>query len=498
MLKLFNMKIFLKLALLMLVLSAQFSCNEWLELPPREGLIREEFWKTKEDVEAVVMGAYSSFSSMDEKLFKYGEIRGDLLKGDYNLSGEERMIMEGSIYPNNGVSNWSDFYKVINYCNEVIHYAPQVQDKDNTFTDYLMYGFLSEAYYLRSLSYFYLVRIFKDVPLVLEPTLTDDSPVYPFKATETEVLDQITDDLEMARDWATVDGYLTLVENKGRATKAAFDALLADIYLWRFDYEKVLQYVANIENNINYQLVPGSRWFENYSPGNTLEGIFEFQFDDALNQANSMFGLTENNAHQYDPSDYAIELFDNENPLKKDVNRGLDKSIKMQSKGDYIIWKYIGRVGDGITVRAGIQRNSCNWIVYRLADVILMKAEALSQLERYNEALNALMEVRERAGLGLPLELYSTPSSYEDVILEERAREFAFEGKRWFDLLRMGRRNGYARKSALIEIMVRNVPSTQKRILQTKLTNPLSWYLPVYETEIERNKNLEQNPYYKY
>lgn len=492
------MKIFFKVSLILLCLFTQFSCNEWLELPPREGLIREEFWKTKEDVESVVMGAYSAFAGMDDKLFKFGEIRGDLLKSDYNQSGEERMIMEGSIYPDNGMNNWADFYKVINYCNEVIHYAPQVQEKDNTFTDYLMYGFLSEAYFLRSLSYFYLVRIFKDVPLVLDPTLTDATPVYPEKSTDEVVLQQIRTDLEMARDWATVDGYLSILENKGRATKAAFDALLADIALWSFNYEEAIAYCENIEFNMLYQMVPGSRWFEIYSPGNTLEGIFEIQFEDALNQANKLFGLTENNAHQYDPSDFAIELFDNENPAKKDVNRGLDKSVKMQSEGDYIIWKYIGRVGDGITVRSGIQRNSCNWIVYRLADVKLMKAEALSQLERYTEAFNVLMEVRERAGLGIPIGLFNNPKSYEDLILEERARELAFEGKRWFDLMRMGRRNNFSRKSELIEIMVRNVPSTQKRILQTKLTNPLSWYLPIYETEIERNRNLEQNPYYKY
>ncbi|RPI43902.1 MAG: RagB/SusD family nutrient uptake outer membrane protein, partial [Bacteroidetes bacterium] len=83
-----------------------------------------------------------------------------------------------------------------------------------------------------------------------------------------------------------------------------------------------------------------------------------------------------------------------------------------------------------------------------------------------------------------------------DAILEERARELAFEGKRWFDLLRMGRRNDYSRKSRLIEIIVSNVPSTQRRILATKLTNPQGWFLPIFETEVERNPNLVQNPYY--
>ena len=94
--------------------------------------------------------------------------------------------------------------------------------------------------------------------------------------------------------------------------------------------------------------------------------------------------------------------------------------------------------------------------------------------------------------------LANSVTSYEDYILDERALELAFEGKRWFDLLRMGRRNDYNRKDKLIEIMVRNVPSTQKRILATKLTNPMGWYLPIFDKELERNKNLVQNPYYNF
>jgi hypothetical protein len=97
-----------------------------------------------------------------------------------------------------------------------------------------------------------------------------------------------------------------------------------------------------------------------------------------------------------------------------------------------------------------------------------------------------------------PLVIGESKILFEDAIMEERALEFAFEGKRWFDLLRMGRRNNYARKDKLVEIIIKNVPSTQKRILSAKLTNPLGWYLPIYKTEIERNKNLVQNPYYQF
>ncbi len=126
-----------------------------------------------------------------------------------------------------------------------------------------------------------------------------------------------------------------------------------------------------------------------------------------------------------------------------------------------------------------------------------MKAEALSQLNRFSEALDIINQIRARADIPL-LDLPDSPVAYEDAILEERALELAFEGKRWFDLLRMGRRNNYARKNKLIEIIVKNVPATQKRILAVKLTNPLGWYMPVHELELERNKNLTQNPYYDF
>jgi hypothetical protein len=491
------MKIKLKLSLLFFTLFIQFSCKDWLELIPQEGLIREEFWKTKEDVESVLMGTYASFAGMNVQLFKFGEIRGDLVKGDINQSNDERKIAESTIYEDNGYCNWANFYKVINYCNEIIKFAPEVQQNDKTFTDYILYGYLSEAYFLRSLSYFYLVRIFKDAPLVLEPTLTDDTDVYPEKTNGDEILAYIKADLEQARNWATIDGFVSIKENKGRATKGAIDALLADIALWNFDYETCISHVQNIEATRKYSLMPQDKWFELFNPGNTLEGIFEFQFDESLNQNNGLYDLTREDAHNYNPSDYALEIF-SKFTNSEELIRGEDASIAKITQSDFIIWKYVGSVPDGQTARSGGDQKSANWIVYRYADVLLMKAEALSQLGRYTEALDIITEIRIQRGIDVTRQPGNDPAAYEDAILDERAKEFAFEGKRWFDLMRLGRRNNYSRKSLLIDKMVRNVPSTQKRILQTKLSNPLSWYLPIYKSELERNKNLVQNPYYNF
>lgn len=487
------MKMKFKYIVVIFAVFMQVSCNDWLELQPPGGLIREEFWQTKEDVDAALMGAYDAMARLDGLFFLFGEIRADMVKGDVNQSGDQRRISQNNIYPENGMANWNRFYQVINYCNEVIKNAPLVQQIDNTFTDYQLKGLMAEAYFLRSLTYFYLVRIYKDVPLVLEPTESDDTDFYLPKSDETVVLAQIAKDLEENRNFAIAEGFATLAEVKGRASKAAFDALLADIALWSFEYEKVLEHISRIEANKEIVLMPAGKWFEMFYPGNSLESIFEFQYDQSKSQNNSLYGLTNRLSYNYDPSQRALEMFARR--YARELVRGEDVSIRRYSDDDYIIWKYVGTAPDGNTVRTGTLQFSANWIVYRLADVYLMKAEALSQLGRFNEAQQYINIIRDRADVG-PLSLPNSATAFEDAILEERALELAFEGKRWFDLLRMGRRNNFARKEKLIEIIVKNVPSTQKRILAVKLTNPLGWYMPIFDRELERNSYLVQNPYY--
>lgn len=482
-----------KYTILILLLFIQFSCNDYLEKLPMDGLIREEYWKSKEDVESVLMGAYETFAGMDRMLFVLGEIRADMVTGDSNQPRNEELISESNIYPDNDLCNWQNFYAIINHCNEVIKNAPKVLEIDKTFSEFQMQGFVAEAYFLRSLSYFYLVRLYKEVPLILEPSESDDVDFFIAKSSEEEVLNLISSDLELSRKYAPNGGFSTIEENKGRASKAAFDALLADIALWRYDYDAVINHVQKIEDSEQYLLLPGGRWFEIFYPGNTFEGIFEFQFDGDKNQRNSMYSLTDYNGNQYDPSQKALELFSFE--FATELVRGENVSIRKYGEGNYIIWKYVGQSPDGRTFRSGNNRYSCNWIVYRYADVLLMKAEALSQLGNYSEALEIINRIRIRANVATA-NLAENPTVYEDAILEERARELAFEGKRWFDLLRMGRRNNFARKTKLIEIIVSNAPSTQKRILAAKLTNPQGWYLPIFEEEIERNMNITQNSYY--
>ncbi|HKK63017.1 MAG TPA: RagB/SusD family nutrient uptake outer membrane protein [Bacteroidales bacterium] len=486
------MKNKIKYIIIALTLMLQTGCNDWVELMPPNGLVREEFWQSKEDVEAMLMGAYSALSSLDNLFFIHGEARGDMVDDDTNLSGNIRDMMNGNIYPDNWYANWQDFYTVINYANEIIANAPGVQSVDDTFTDYQLQGFLAEAYFIRSLTYFYLVRIYNEVPYVTEPSETDESFFYPEKSSAENVLNSISEDLRNNRQYLSSD-FISIRQIKGRASKAACNALLADIALWQFEYEKVIEYVQEIEMDEFSKLVSADMWFYMFYPGNSNESIFELQFDERQSQRNSTYGMTNYDSHNFLASNKAIEMFSLQ--FADEPFRGQGATVSKENETTYTIWKYVGLSPDGVTTRPSNISNTANWIVYRHADVLLMKAEALSQLERFEEALSILNRVRDRAGVNA-ISLPNSATAYEDAILNERALELAYEGKRWFDLVRMGRRNDYARSSNLVNMIIENVPATQKRVLGSKLTNPMGWYMPIYEDELERNKYLEQNPYY--
>ncbi len=97
---------------------------EWLELIPPDGLVVEEYWQTKEDVEATLMGAYQKFAQLNNSLFYFGELRGDMLKATGNTPEAQRQVMNSNIYSTNPICNWAGFYQIINYCNNVVSMAP--------------------------------------------------------------------------------------------------------------------------------------------------------------------------------------------------------------------------------------------------------------------------------------------------------------------------------------------------------------------------------------
>ena len=145
--------------------------------------------------------------------------------------------------------------------------------------------------------------------------------------------------------------------------------------------------------------------------------------------------------------------------------------------------------------RTGNKESDANWIVYRYPDILLMKAEALVQQGALGEAVDLVNMIRDRA-LVEPISNIPNRQDLEELILEERAKEFCGEGKRWFDLIRMARRNNYARTDLLIEILAADKTYEEAEIIRSKYSNPNSWYLPIHQDELDQNNQLVQNPYY--
>ncbi|MCD8261247.1 MAG: RagB/SusD family nutrient uptake outer membrane protein [Bacteroides sp.] len=151
------------------------------------------------------------------------------------------------------------------------------------------------------------------------------------------------------------------------------------------------------------------------------------------------------------------------------------------------IWKYVG-LERGVNNPRTQQTMEGNFIIYRLAEIYLMKAEALTQLgiqnqnrEQLEHALAVLQVIRTRANATETTDLIGEDENFTGEILEqfilwERAREFTFEGKRWFDVLRHAKRNNYVNPDYLIELAARSAPADKVRSLQTKYQNINSHY----------------------
>ena len=498
---------------LVIILTSASSCKKWLDLKPENGIIRQNFWKTKEQVQAAVFGCYASLLGapagisdrpLPEYFFLWGELRADMLTPSTGISNEELEIMNVNILETNGLTNWRSVYRTINYCNTVIDFAPEVLNNDATFTQQALNAYLSEAKALRGLMYFYLVRTFRDVPLVLKATSSDDQLEQLAKSTGAEVLQQIVKDLTEAEAAAPIT-HGNITYDKGRITRFTVNAIQADVCLWMEKYPEAIAACDKVINSGRFGLVSGnSSWFTTvFANGNSNEGIFEIQFDkQKLNTFYPMFRtrprfLAANIVT--DPNDglYQADLLD---ATKIDI-RGDGASVDFD---DSRIWKYVGI--DNNSVRAEAE-SYAHWIVYRYADILLMKAEALALTGSGQQAIDLIDRIRQRGqalntggSSGTGTAQSPSPGDIDgilDYLLEERAREFAFEGKRWFDLLRFAKRNNYQRLNILLEMVSRTVPGSLQQSAIAKFRDQNSHYLPIFQYELQTDKNLVQNPFYK-
>lgn len=468
------------------------SCDNYLDLKPKDSLIQQDFWKNKEQVASALAGCYASMNQNNytDRVLKWGELRGDMLS-PFSTGNNEINMMKNNILSTNGLVNWSTFYQTINYCNLVLKFADEAQANDLSFTKQELDTYKAEALTIRSLTYLILVKNFKEVPLVLEATADSDTDFYVDKNTEQEVLTQLTSDLEFAVEGLNLS-YSDPRYDKGRMTKGAALAILADAYLWNEQYEDCIDVCTRINELNKYILVDGSEWFNSiFFEGNSEEAIFELQFD-----YTGATATTVQNAFYYAAPDF--KAFDGIRELyhADGANDVRGRMATFDTENLLNVFKYTGV--DATGVYRGNSQFYNNFIFYRYADVMLMEAEAYilsSERQNLQKAYDLMNAVHQRATSGI-----IDPQINEQFLLEalllERQKEFAFEGKRWYDLLRFAKRNNFERQDLIFNVVDYKAGAEDYEQILSYFTDPESYYLPIYEAELDRNVNLVQNPYY--
>lgn len=479
-------KIYAIIPILFITLS---SCDSYLQLEPQDSLIQQEFWQNKEQVSAALAGCYASMnqSGFTDKVLLWGELRGDMLVSLRAGNNQNNMI-KNYMFPSNSFVDWKEFYKTINHCNLVLTFADKAQANDLSFSEQELKRIKAEAITIRSLVYSILVKNFREVPLILTATANTDTDFYPAKNTEDEIIAQITSDLEAAVNDLNLGFSQSPAHDKGKMTKGAALAILADIYLWDEQYDNCIDATNRLVNLNKYRLVDGVDWFNNiFFEGNSDEGIFELQFSD--------INTTLRNSFYVDNSIYApysqIFLLYNEFP---DDIRGNFATFDMFEN---TVFKYAGV--DQTGVYRGQDQFYNTFVFYRYADVLLMQAEAYilsTDKKDLNKAYNLINQVHERA-IGIPLDPIFSDGELLNALLLERQKEFAFEGKRWYDILRFAKRNNFENQYLMLDLAATKAgPDDYEQIL-SYFSEKESYYLPIYLNEVNLNPNLLQNPYYE-
>jgi starch-binding outer membrane protein, SusD/RagB family len=507
------------LPVLAFTLAGMTSCDDWLDIKPENKIVLEDFWQTESQVESVLMSCYRGLTEKDviSRMIVWGELRSDNMIDGGSIKYDLYQILVGNIISSNGFCSWDKFYSVINYCNTLLYYAPKVLEADANFTQNDLNRITSEALAIRSLCYFYLVRSFNEVPWVEEASISDNQLFQVPKSSEREILAHIEQDLIKSKQYIVRD-FGNKVKNKGFLTLNAVNALLADVYLWMGRYSDCVNACNEVLADTKLSLVEGESFFTQvFYQGNSTESIFELQFDQRVQQNESVIDYYGDANDPYGDLSFPVALaYDAEDnvkgensPFNKKINSTVTESVDdircnefiRPYSGMFFIFKYAGIRREENTPGKFTYRyrsTTPNWIRYRLPDVMLMKAEALVQLggeANMKEALTLVNTTYLRSNLtadSLRMETYPTKSDLADLVLRERQRELLFEGKRWYDLVRLAKReNSVSALNSYVELKA----SGSNAILGAPVMDAM--YMPISKTELSSNPFLTQNPYYE-
>lgn len=440
-----------KLGIVIMIFFTVTACDV-LDVRPQNSIPANEAFKDKAGIERGILGSYVPFQYLGYYGRSYlilSDLAADNLDYTDQSTSDYVAVDINNILPANGKVGgiWTSAYEGINNANNVMSKIPGMTDM----TDIEKLTALGELRFIRALNHFNLLNYFGAIPVRLTPTIGTDGVNVPREPVNV-VYDQIIDDLQFA------ETNLAKSNVKIRATKYAATALLARVYLYKGDYELAIAKASEVIQNNDYKLLPN--YADIFAKDGSDETIFEIDFTE-LNRnriAEENFPRALSAKGEVIPNTRLVNAYTT-------GDERYAASFRLAGTLPYAV-KY-----DDLSV------GQDNVIILRLAEMYLIRAEAEARkptgadIDKIQDDLDV---IRLRASLGA-----TTATSIGDLLVQieqERRLEFAFEGHRWFDLVRTGRATA----------------------LLPRVTNINKTLFPIPQSETLTNKHplMTQNPGY--
>lgn len=507
---------------LVLLLVSFAGCEDMLDKTNPNVPTTESFWNSPNEAESGLTAAYHQLYQIGN-YSRWIYFRYDLASDEgysqspwTELADWTRFNYVNYNFWEGGVNIWRDHYKAIFRANQVLANVPDIEFEDQNRKQQI----IGEAKFLRALHYFNLAVLWEDVPLVLEPSNPDDQPE---QKSSDEVWNQIQQDLQDAADTLPPEWPAGEV---GRATKGAALALLGKSHMQNHEWTEArdaMEWLVEGQGAQYYGLVDDYHDNFKHTTENNVESVFEIQFSEenrgdkgdgsssSLGFERTQFfaprgiGWADGQARRW-----LVDQYKEETDLDGDFDSRLKYNLFYREMSDdfqdnELVYGETWREddwGDEVFIRkyqVDYYRDNVDYFIpnnfrlIRYADVLLSYAEIINELEGPGAAVEYVDRVRQRPSTNLPplaSSQYSSALNSSDEFLErlkmERALELSFEAVRWMDLKRWGMLES---QDGINTLQQRDPDFNNFEIGKNHR-------LPIPQSEVENNPNLDQHPEY--
>lgn len=490
------MKLINKIIIAFILIGTGLSCSKTLEVDPTSVITTNSFWKTEDDARGALVGMYIEFRAIAEALFTTGDQRSEIYTGGLFGGGTYTLFSNAMTPDAPGNADWSGYYKVVNTANLLLKYVPNISfrseaDKNNI---------IAQAHAMRAYVYFNMAKTWGDLVIHTAPIEgADPSVTQKERSPLADVFTLVKDDIEKALQLFPNNNFPA---QRAMWSKAAANALKADVFLWSAkvlnggaaDFTTALNACEDVEE-ADVALLPAFADIFKYTNKGNRETILNIHFQE-LEGGNYFWHMwiigsaVPTNISQK-AKDLVLPVGGGQGlMITSDLVRNQftnDDSRKFASyfdiytfdtNGDSTYYTNVILKGTGV-VNNGNRVFASDMVLYRLADVLLMKAEAKNGLNMDpSTEINAVRARAYGAAYNDHVFVNGSQADNDAAILKERLFELAFEGKRWWDLLRFNK-------------AFEMVPT-----LQTQTDKQYLRLFPIANSVLSLEPKVEQNPGY--